>query len=89
MNGIWPRADAYFYKIDNGKIIKLKNSNDIALEFYNYAQKFKNSSHIVTEYILEEGDIRQLDCYFFALAFLYRHCLELVLKAIGFKYITR
>lgn len=36
----------------------------------------------------EHPDIGKLDTYFFAIAFLYRHCMEVGLKAIGFQYIN-
>ena len=35
----------------------------------------------------EHPDIGKLDTYFFSIAFLYRHCMEVGLKAIGFQYI--
>jgi hypothetical protein len=38
-------------------------------------------------HILEKPDIGKLDTYFFSLSYLYRHSLELILKALGFKYI--
>lgn len=37
---------------------------------------------------LKYVDIGKLDSYFFAIGFLYRHSLELGLKAIAFQYIT-
>src|SRR5699024_6095736 len=55
---------------------------------YVYGQKFKKSAYFLTEHLLERSDISRLDIYFFAVGYLYRHSLELVLKAIGFKYIV-
>lgn len=45
----------------------------------------KYSKYIVL--YAEHPDIGKLDTYFFSIAFLYRHCLEVGLKAIGFQYI--
>src|SRR5699024_5095056 len=51
------------------------------------ALKFKKSGNVLTQYLLKKFDITELDTYFFSIAFLYRHSIELILKAIGFKYI--
>lgn len=69
-------------------IITISGNSNLQEEFFNYALKFKESSYLITDYILEVSDISKLDNYFFSLAYLYRHSLELILKAIGFKYIT-
>lgn len=65
----------------------MKSSSDIKEEFAKYAFMLKNSARTITEYIFEKEDISKLDAYFFSLAYLYRHSLELILKAIAFKYI--
>lgn len=85
----WPTSCPDFKKLGTNEefIIRLKGNSNIEKEFLDYALKFKNSAHILTEYVLDKGDISKLDIYFFSLAYLYRHSLELVLKAIGFKYI--
>lgn len=56
---------------------------------YRYSENFFEAAHIITEFILyaEHPGIGKLDTYFFSIAFLYRHCLEVGLKAIGFQYI--
>ena len=45
--------------------------------------------HKITKFILyaEHPDIGKLDTYFFSIAFLYRHCIELGLKATGYEFI--
>lgn len=44
--------------------------------------------HIITTHLFDpSSNIGKLDTYFFSVAYLYRHSLELILKAIGFKYI--
>ncbi|MEF3305335.1 hypothetical protein [Paenibacillus sp. GYB003] len=69
-------------------IIIQGESNDLANEFFTYSLNFKKSAHIITEHLFSSHpDISKLDTYFFSLAYLYRHSLELILKAIGFQYI--
>ncbi|MEJ6529327.1 hypothetical protein [Exiguobacterium sp. USCH10] len=88
MNRKWIKENPDFFKknkIDG--LIVLKGNSDIKEEFTKYAVMFKKSAHLITEYIFEKEDIDKLDTYLFSLAYLYRHSLELLLKAIGFKYI--
>lgn len=70
-------------------IVKMVAPTDLAETLFSYAENFFEAAHIITELILyaEHPDIGKLDIYFFAIAFLYRHCIELGLKAIGFQYI--
>ena len=56
-------------------------------ELFKVWRRFFKAAHVITEYILERQRIGELDCYFFPVAYLYRHSLELKLKAIAFKYI--
>lgn len=84
----WVKENPDFFKknkIDG--LIVLKGNSDIKEEFTKYALMFKESAHHITKHILKKTDIRLLDTYFFSLAYLYRHSLELLLKSIGFKYI--
>lgn len=85
----WPKKEAKFDTVISGMptVIKVKANTNIVESFYEYSKNYKYAAHLVTEYILGKGSISHLDTYFFALAFLYRHSLELILKAIGFKYI--
>lgn len=86
----WPRKGARLDEVKNGSltIVKVKANTNLVESFYEYSKNYKYAAHLVTEYILEKDDISKLDTYFFSLAFLYRHSLELVLKSIGFKYIN-
>jgi hypothetical protein len=77
----------FFRKNKRDELIILKGNSDIKEEFAKYAVMFKKSAHLITEHIFEKADTSKLDTYFFSLAYLYRHSLELLLKAIGFKYI--
>lgn len=85
----WPRKGARLDEVKNGAlaIVHVKANTNLVESFYEYSKNYKYVAHLVTKYILEGDDISKLDTYFFPLAFLYRHSLELILKSIGFKYI--
>ena len=67
----------------------LAPKDDLSKSLFDYAESFFEAAHKITEFILcaEHPNIGKLDTYFFSIAFLYRHCIELGLKAIGFQYI--
>lgn len=71
-------------------VVKIPAPTDLAGALFKYSEDFFEAAHIITEFILyaEHPDIGKLDTYFFAIAFLYRHCMEVGLKAIGFQYIN-
>ncbi|MEY2372149.1 hypothetical protein [Lysinibacillus capsici] len=73
--------------VDENKIIMIHNSNNLKEDFYTYATNFRQSAWLVANEMVEGNDISKLDTMFFPLTFLYRHSLELILKAIAFKYI--
>ncbi|HDR8127637.1 TPA: hypothetical protein QC448_002846 [Bacillus cereus] len=88
MNGKWVKENPDFFKKNKiESLINLKGNSDLKEEFSKYSIMFKESAHLITEHIFEKPNIGKLDTYFFSLAYLYRHSLELILKAIGFKYI--
>ncbi len=70
-------------------IVKVVAPTDLSEALFEYAEYFFEAAHKITEFILysDYPDIGKLDTYFFSIAFLYRHCIELGLKAIGFQYI--
>lgn len=70
-------------------IVRVISPTDIATSFFEYSQSFYLAAHSVGSYLLETNltDISKLDTYFFSLAFLYRHSIELILKAIAFQHI--
>lgn len=84
-------SDPQFQKVSRNAenvIIIQGNCNELANEFFTYALNFKKSARIITEHLfVSHPDISKLDTYFFSLAYLYRHSLELILKAIGFQHI--
>lgn len=77
----WNRQSIY--------ILKLVVPKDISLAFKEYSYNFFTAAHLIGSYLLETNltDISKLDTYFFSLAFLYRHSIELLLKAIAFQQI--
>ncbi|GIQ69025.1 hypothetical protein DUZ99_16620 [Xylanibacillus composti] len=85
----WPHANPDFYRIispDN--IVRIKATTNLSQDFFIYAEMFRKAAHVLTEHILRKASIRELDTYFYSVTYLYRHSLELMLKAIGFKFIT-
>lgn len=70
-------------------VVKVMTPVELEETLFKYSENFFEAAHMITEFILyaEHPDIGKLDMYFFPIAFLYRHCIELGLKAIGFQYI--
>lgn len=68
-------------------IVRVIAPINIQEAFYEYGINFYNAAHLIASYLLETDDVNisELDTYFFSLAFLYRHSLELLLKAIAFQ----
>lgn len=84
----WPHANADFNRLQIEEyIVKLHTSDDLDIEFFKYGNSFKSSATLLTNELLKNQSIRGLDTYFFSIAYLYRHSLELILKAIAFKHI--
>ncbi len=83
----WVVPDANFYSRKSKLKVNLSCSEPLDKAFYNYAIKYKTSASLLVDYLINGNDIRALDSYFFPLAFLYRHSIELVLKSICFKHI--
>ena len=89
---LYPTPDTVFNETDDTKestftIGKIFNpQDDYSISFYIYAQNFRRAAEEVSEYMLKDPDIGKLDSLFFCIAFLYRHSLELILKAIVFQY---
>lgn len=83
----WPKLDADLKKIKGQNKIEIHNKGVLHSDFYEYSEKFIKSANIITDNIIKKSDIYKLDFYFFSVAFLYRHGIELILKSIGFKYL--
>ena len=69
--------------------IKILPPFELSISFYEYSKNFYDAAHTIASYLLETGkpNIGQLDSYFFVMAFLYRHSIELILKSIAFRNI--
>lgn len=76
---------------DSKYIVKIITPNDTCVAFNKYSVDFYNAAHTIASSLLETNhtDISKLDTYFFPLAFLYRHSIELKLKAIAFQAIIQ
>lgn len=88
---IYPEEQKKINAVDKQSkyIVKVMSPTDLSESLFDYAECFYEAAHTITEYVLDtdQPDIGMLDTYFFPIAFLYRHCIELGLKAIGFQYI--
>ena len=91
----WIRNKADFGYINKEQcddIVKVKNSNDLGTEFYIYSKNFNFAANQITDYLLtiaeKYNNPGKLDTWFFAIIYLYRQSLELILKAIIFSYVA-
>ena len=64
----------------------------LAIDFYKYAKDFFGAAECVVRYLGEEAavkyDIAKLDIWYFAMIYLYRQSLELLLKANIFQVVV-
>lgn len=69
--------------------VRVFKFSDYQDTYYHYGTCFYKAAHQIAGYLIEtdKPDISELDTFFFPLAFLYRHSMELLMKAIGFQYI--
>lgn len=88
----WVRPDGNFKYVDKTRtdIIVLKNSGNLSDEFYRYSKSFHLAGDELIHYLLTKANrnIAKLDTWFFAIGYLYRQSLELILKATIFRYVT-
>lgn len=75
-------------EVDKGTVITIAQSYNLSEDFYNYANMFRKTGRRVADEMIADDRIEKLDTIFFPVVFLYRHSIELILKAIGFKYIV-
>ena len=89
----WIRSKMNLYKIDDNSehVVTVVNSGKLDEDFYKYACDFYEAAEAVIEHLLGEAaerhEIYKLDLWYFALVYLYRHSLELMLKAGIFRII--
>ena len=90
----WVRPDMNLYHIgkNNENIIHVANSGSLDTDFYEYAKNFFDAAEYVIHYLVEEASVKQdiakLDLWYFAMVYLYRQSLELLLKANIFQAVT-
>ena len=90
----WIRPNMYLYYIDKNckHIVSMLNSGDQAFDFRKYATNFFDAAECVIHYLGEEvaekQDIEKLDLWYFAMIYLYRQSLELLLKANIFQVLN-
>lgn len=93
-NQKWVRPNLDLYHIDASSkcIITFSNSGQLDKDFYKYACDFYEAAEYIIHYLGEDAaqkhDIAKLDLWYFPMVYLYRHSLELLLKAIIFQTIT-
>ncbi len=85
----WPKKTVDFNKLgsDNGKYVSIQNSGNLEKDFYDYAKNFNLAGDEILKDAIKSGDITKLDTCYFALVYLYRQSLELLIKANIFKYV--
>lgn len=90
----WVRPDMDLYHIEKNSnyIITVANSGNLETDFYIYSHNFYEAADNVIHYLGKEAaenqDIAKLDLWYFAMIYLYRQSLELLLKASIFQTIT-
>lgn len=93
-NQKWVRPNLDLYHIDASSkcIITFSNSGKLDKDFYKYACDFYEAAEYIIHYLGEDAarkhDIAKLDLWYFPMVYLYRHSLELLLKAIIFQTVT-
>lgn len=83
---IRPHMDLKYITSNCESEVYVSNTSDIFEDFFLYANNFYDSAHCIVHYLVEETvDIAKLDLHYFSMVYLYRHSLELMLKANIFK----
>lgn len=83
----WPQPNMDFYKkaTDPKNEIEVQNSGILEIDFHRYANNFYEAALVIINKLIgsdsEKTNIAQLDLWYFALIYLYRQSLELMLKA--------
>lgn len=85
----WPKSSVDIKKLgtDPSNQITVLNSGVLENDFYRYANHFYEAGDEIIKDAISSGDIAKLDSCYFALVYLYRQSIELMLKAIIFTYI--
>lgn len=87
----YPENEKMITDLDNHPeyYVRIMAKDSLETDLIEYSKYFHKAAHLITDFVLHEEhpDIGKLDTFIFPIAFLYRHCLELGLKAVGFQYI--
>jgi len=65
--------------------VTIKNSGVLETDSYIYANNFCKAGNLITKRLLKKGSIGELDTWYFALVYVYRQSIELMLKANYYK----
>ena len=93
MENKWPKANMDFYKkaTDPFDEITIHNSGVLENDFYRYASNFYEAALVLMNKLIgsesKNTNIGQLDMWYYALIYLYRQSLELLLKSNIFKLV--
>lgn len=85
----WPNSSVNIDKLstDLNKRIEVQNSGVLEKDFYRYANNFYEAGSEILKDAINSKDIQKLDSCYFALVYLYRQSIELLLKANIFNYV--
>ena len=89
----WPQPNMDFYKkaTDPFNEIEVQNSGVLETDFFKYANNFYEAAIVIVNKLIgsesKDTGIAELDLWYFALIYLYRQSLELLLKANIFKLV--
>lgn len=90
-NWIHSNIDLLYINSDREDIVCIKNSGSLEMDFFVYANNFFRAGEEVINYLLSDAsencDIKKMDLWYYSMIFLYRHSIELLLKAIIFQEI--
>lgn len=86
----WIHSNMDFYHIEDGDTtVEILNTGALDKDFYKYSLNFQNAADKVIHYLIQDSDrISELDLWYFAIIYLYRQSLELILKACIFQIVT-
>jgi hypothetical protein len=86
----WPIENVDFRdtKQENAKIVELFNTENLPFEFAEYASKFISAGNVLGNHVVAIKSHGIRDTWLFPIVYLYRQSLELLIKAIAFKYIV-
>lgn len=89
---IRPNMNLYYVGENREHIIAVSNSGNLAADFKKYADNFFDSAVYVNHYLVRDAvarhNISKHDLWYFAMIYLYRQSLELLLKADIFQVVT-